>query len=440
MIRRALELVVCRTMRIFFRRLQVTGKEHVPDQGPVLFVLNHPNALVDPMVLLCQAGRRVSFLAKEPLFRMPVLGTLIRAMDAIPVYRRQDNADLTQNRKTFEVARRVLGGGGSIGIFPEGRSHTEPQLMPLRTGAARIALGAVDAGGLDIVPAGLFYTDKMTFRSAALLCFGPPIRVVPVPLGPDGEPPVQQVRVLTDRLEVALGALTVQADHHEALRLVEAAEAILISASDEPRRDLDARRVLRQRLTHGYASLRTKAPDRLARVQSRITRYVEVLHQAELTPELLPKDGYRAGTVVRATAKALVTVLLLLPLALVGLLVHAPAWVLIDLIGNAYRSTHPDLVATMKVLGGVVFFPLTWLAIGVGSSLWRGWHVGLAVGLVLPIAGYAALRFLERLDRLLGGARGVLLALTGRRHFLRLVAERKAIREELLAIGAEYGV
>ncbi len=440
MIRRILEAVTCRTVRIFFRRLQVTGKEHVPVRGPVLFALNHPNALVDPMVLLCQSGRRVSFLAKEPLFRMPVLGALIRAMDAIPVYRRQDNADLTQNRKTFEVARRVLRSGGSIGIFPEGRSHTEPRLMPLRTGAARIALGAVDAGGLDIIPAGLFYTDKMTFRSAALLCFGPPIRVDPVALGPDGEPPAEHVRALTDRLEEALGALTVQADHHEALRLVETVEALLLSASDEPRRDLDARRQLRQRLTRGYSSLRARAPERLARVQSRVTRYVEALRQAELSPELLPRRGYRAVTVVRVTAKALVALLLLLPLAVAGFVIHAPAWVVIDRIGNSYRSTHPDAVATVKVLGGILFFPLTWLAIGTGAGLWWGWPIGLGLGITLPVAGYATLRFLERLDRVLGGARGVLLALTGRRHFLRLVAERKAIRTELLAIGEEYGV
>ena len=102
MIRRLIDVVV----RLFFRRLEVTGREHVPRTGPVIFILNHPNALMDPLVLINQAGRPVSFLAKEPLFRMPVLGSMVKAMDAIPVHRKMDQADTANNAKTFEAARR----------------------------------------------------------------------------------------------------------------------------------------------------------------------------------------------------------------------------------------------------------------------------------------------------------------------------------------------
>src|SRR5204862_83182 len=82
--------------------------------GPVLFVLNHPNGLIDPGFLLCLAPRRVSFLAKAPLFRMPLVGWLCRTFQAIPVHRRQDaGADPARNRETFEAARRVLAGAGA---------------------------------------------------------------------------------------------------------------------------------------------------------------------------------------------------------------------------------------------------------------------------------------------------------------------------------------
>src|SRR5947209_8537026 len=173
-------------LRVFFRRIEVSGSAHVPARGPVMFVLNHPNGLVDPAFLLCLAPRRVSFLAKAPLFKMPVLSYFVRALDSLPVYRHQDEGeDVSKNLETFAAAGRLLRSGGTIGICPEGVSHDEPRLRPIKTGAARIALGAVSTGevfDLKIVPAGLYYTSKTAFRSSALLCFGNPLDVKPVQL------------------------------------------------------------------------------------------------------------------------------------------------------------------------------------------------------------------------------------------------------------------
>jgi glycerol-3-phosphate O-acyltransferase/dihydroxyacetone phosphate acyltransferase len=428
----------CTVLRLFFRRIEVAGRQHVPSVGPVIFILNHPNALMDPLVLLCRAGRPVSFLAKEPLFRMPVIGTLVRAMDSIPVYRKMDQADTANNAKTFAAARQLLARGGSLALFPEGTSHSDPKLKPFRTGAARIALGS-GVPGLRIVPAGLFYTDKTTFRSGALLCFGPAIEVALVAPGPDGEPPAEPVRALTTRLERVLGELTLQADHHEALRLAESADRLLATAAGtEP--DLAERLERRQRLLRGYAKLRTDAPDRLGRLASRILRYTAALRNANLTPELLPASGYRGTTVARVAAKALAALLLLLPLAVAGMVAHFPAWLAVDLIANRYSRQHTDGIATVKAVAGLLFYPLTWTVLA--WLAWRQWGAAAALGaLVLaPLAGWAAIIFVERIDLLAGGTRGVLLALTGKRKFLRLVAERTAIAEELAAVGREFGI
>src|SRR5678816_3033306 len=179
MIRRLIASLLRLALRIYFQRIEVTGLEHVPLDTPVIFVLNHPNALVDPVFLLCLAPRPVSFLAKAPLFHMPVIGYLVKELDSLPVYRRQDEGqDVTKNQETFIAARRLLARGGTIAICPEGVSHDEPGLRPIKTGAARISLAAVSTGevsSLKIVPAGLYYTSKTSFRSDALLYFGNPI-------------------------------------------------------------------------------------------------------------------------------------------------------------------------------------------------------------------------------------------------------------------------
>nr|MBA3568482.1 1-acyl-sn-glycerol-3-phosphate acyltransferase [Pyrinomonadaceae bacterium] len=98
MTRRIIVALLRFAFRVYFRRVEVDGLENVPRKSPVIFVLNHPNALVDPAFLLCLAPRRVSFLAKAPLFKIPVLGFLVRALEALPVYRRQDEGeDVSRN-------------------------------------------------------------------------------------------------------------------------------------------------------------------------------------------------------------------------------------------------------------------------------------------------------------------------------------------------------
>src|SRR5437763_10530628 len=160
--------------RIFFRRIEIVGQERVPRDAPVIFAVNHPNGLIDPLFLLCYAPRPVSFLAKAPLFRMPVIGWFARGFDSIPVYRLEDNFSPAQNRETFARARETLARGGAIAIFPAGTTHSDRRLKALKTGAARIALGS-SLPRVFVIPTGLFYTSKQTVRSAAVMYFGEPL-------------------------------------------------------------------------------------------------------------------------------------------------------------------------------------------------------------------------------------------------------------------------
>src|SRR6476659_2218081 len=200
-------------LRVFFPHIETAGIERIPRDGPVILAVNHPNGLIDPLFLLCLAPRPVSFLAKAPLFDMPVIGWFVKALGSIPVYRRQDGGfDASKNRKTFERARAILSGGGVIAIFPEGASHGDPKLRPLKTGAARIALGAASMIGheqiLRIAPVGIYYTAKGIFRSSALLYSGEPITVPSEPLGAEGEPVQESVRAVTSRIQKSLADVT----------------------------------------------------------------------------------------------------------------------------------------------------------------------------------------------------------------------------------------
>src|SRR6266542_7016384 len=401
------------------------------------------DALVDPAFLLCLAPRRVSFVAKAPLFRMPVIGYFVRALDSLPAYRRQDaGQDVSRNLETFTAARKLLARGGTIGICPEGVSHNEPRLRPLKSGTARIALATVSSGevnDLKIVPVGLYYTEKTTFRSSALLYFGEPLPVGPVALDADGTPPRDSVRELSSRIEEAMREVILHAEHEEALALIARAEKIL-SAEEingpTGRQTITHSLELRQRLLDGYTFHRSRSPQRIEAVATRFARLEYELEQAGLDPSDLSLPPSRATVILGLLARVLVFALLA-PIAFFGTLVHFPAYRLAGYLSLRLSRDEQDVISTFKIISAMLFFPLTWLFPALIASQLLGWPSGLATLVITPLAGYVAIRFFEELDRFAGSLSALMLFLMQRRSFVRLLAERAAIRQEILALGEE---
>ena len=440
MIRRLIVTLLRFTLRVYFRRVEVAGLEHVPRKSAVIFVLNHPNALVDPAFLFCLAPRRISFLAKAPLFTMPVIGYFVRALDSLPVYRKQDEGqDVSRNRETFAAARALLTRGGTLAVCPEGVSHDTPGLRPIKTGTARIALGAVSGGealDLKIVPAGLYYTAKTTFRSAALLYFGKSIEVTRVELEPGGDPPREAVRDLSDKIEEALREVILDAQQEEALQTIARAEKIFSSEGNDAETSLTTELQLRQRFIKGYRWLREQSPERLGKLEARITRFEEQLRLAGVDPEDFSPPKSAAAFFRHLLLRGLVFLLLLGP-ALVGIVVHFVAYRLGGFLSTRFSQNSEDVVSTIKIISAMLLFPLTWLVLALVAFRLAAWPLGVATLFVLPLTGYAAIRFLEGLDTFLGGLRALVFFLMRRRFFVRLLAERKAIKAEILTLGKE---
>jgi 1-acyl-sn-glycerol-3-phosphate acyltransferase len=443
MIRRIIRGVLRLALRVYFRRIEVTGLENVPRASPVIFVLNHPNALVDPAFLLCLAPRRVAFVAKAPLFRMPIIGYLVRALDSLPAYRRQDEGqEVSRNIETFTAARQLLARGVAIGICPEGVSHDEPRLKPLKTGAARIALAAASSGealDLKIVPVGLYYTEKTTFRSSALLYFAEGLPVKSVTLEPDGTPPRDAVRALSDQIETALREVMLHAEQEEALSLIARAEQIF-SAAEVDEHDEEQRLArslqLRQRFLAGYAFFRGRSPRRLDAIEARIVRFEYEMKQAGIDPGDLSLPPTAAHTILRLLAQVVICALLA-PVALFGTVVHYPAYRLTGYLSRRLARHEQDVLSTFKIISSMLLFPLTWIVVAVISWRLTGARSGVAALILTPLCGYVAVRFFEEIDRFFGSFVALALFVTRRRSFVRLLAERAAIHREILALGEE---
>ncbi|HEX8130565.1 MAG TPA: 1-acyl-sn-glycerol-3-phosphate acyltransferase [Pyrinomonadaceae bacterium] len=442
--------VLTLALRVFFRRIEVKGLKHVSRKGATIFVLNHPNGLVDPVFLLCYAPRRVSFLAKAPIFKMPVIGRLARVLEAIPVYRHQDaGADVSRNRETFARAHQLLKRGGTLAICPEGVSHSDTKLRPLKTGAARIALGVVAEDAqleLKIIPAGLYYTAKTAFRSAALLHFGEPICVEHVAFDADGEPPAEAVRALSARIERALHDVTLNAEHEQALAISKRAERIFSAAAPgdeggdqkaDAQKSLMREVELQRRFLAGYAFHFERSPERLAELEARINRYEEQLRQAGVNLQNMSAPAATPAAVLRYLVTRVLPVLYWFPIALFGIIVHYPAYKLAGAVAVAVARRSDDIVSTIKLVAAMLLFPLTWGALAAIFFYLVGWPGIVLAFVIAPVSAYVALLFFERLDGFVGGARAIRFYLKRRWFFKELLVERKRLREEMIALGEE---
>jgi glycerol-3-phosphate O-acyltransferase / dihydroxyacetone phosphate acyltransferase len=379
-------------MRTYFR-LQVEG-ETIPQTGSVLLVANHPNSLLDPALVAAVARRPVRFLAKATLFPIPVIGWLVRGAGAIPVHRRQDDASrMDQNTDAFEAAYAALGEGAAIGIFPEGVSHDEPALAPLRTGAARIALevGRRTGRSMPIIPVGLVFREKEIFRSDALVVVGGPVAWDDLA---EGGPTPAAVRELTARIDGALRRLTVNLESWEDAPLVEYAYAIY--AAEFGGEATAAERLARIRAgTKRLAELRRSGDERWRALARDVLRHRRILRHIRLRPgDLRAHTGFTDLALRTGRLVPFLTGLAVFGGA-VGTLLFWPPYKLVEVTERISRPQN-YVRSTTKVLAGAFFFALWILAIAllVGSRF--GWLEGAVVGALLPFAAIATVLFNER--------------------------------------------
>jgi len=292
---------------------------------------------------------------------------------------------------------------------------------------------------LEIVPVGLYYRAKQTFRSVALLHFGTPFSVERIALAPGAEPPAEPVLALTARLEAALRTVTLEAEEVNAHALIARAQHVFSAADDAPERppSLAEEFEVRRRLLAGYDMARRHWPERAARLQARLERYEAALSAAGLDARHLAPRSYGWRRAATYALKSVLFLTLGLPAALIGWLVHYPAYRAVGWVATGMSKGAEDALATVKLLSAMLLFPLTWTAVLVAVWLWRGPWAAALVAPILPLTGYVALHFAERFDRVVGATRALAILLFRRRAFLRLTAERHDIRRQILDLGQE---
>ncbi len=447
-----LKPVVGIALRWYYRSIVVEGIERMPTSGPVFLAVNHPNALVDAMVIGHAFPRRVRFTAKSTIFANPLAAAFLRAVGVVPLRRASDEAvkeagkeaphtepSVDRNLASFEAVAQALADNGAIVIFPEGKSHDLPQLAPLRTGLARMTLQAYQqhgVRGVRIVPIGLLFEHKESPRSRVLLQVGEPINVDAfVDAG-------VTVATLTQMVADRLTAVTLNFNSQEdAARLQQVGSTLGALLEPVPSiadgapplgRQLD----LLRRLDRVHAALAAQADPS---IQRRIVAFEEHVRafRAELDAHGIdPHDvaiSAHAADGVRFAIREALLALVLAPIGLWGRLTHfLPIQVTRRLALHNVRSRDEPAMRTM-----VIGLLLILLAYAVETAL-VAWLAGAwwAVAFLLTLVPSASsdLRYGDRTRRASDRARAYFTFRRSPTLQSRLLADADDIRQEAFAL------
>jgi len=393
----AVRLVVRFWLWFCFKPVDVRHPERVPADGPVLLCINHPNNLIDSLVVATALRRKVHFLAAAAMFRNPLVARFLRACGAISVYRKEDDPDkMDPNAKAFAACFQALEGGRLIAMYPEGTTHAEARVQRIKSGAARIALGheAARPGDLSLIPVGLTFEARKSFLGRVLVSFGEPIPVAPY-LEAHRQDPCKAVDALTRAIQRAM-------------------EAELIGEIDP------------FRLSHAIVD---------AALWQRIQGYRALLAEYRVKDEAVQAQRRRPlrRERVRHSWEAIVG----FPFFVYGAVVNGLPYLIPRWLARRLAKKETDY-ATVRFLASVVAFPLCWTL-----ETWVvGWQTGAAgaavFALSLPLTGLVAYRYLVGAGRLRSRLRFGVLAFSREQAARCLVAEREAIIAELERAQVDY--
>ncbi|HEU5189746.1 MAG TPA: lysophospholipid acyltransferase family protein [Methylomirabilota bacterium] len=443
----------------FFKAVDLRHADRVPTAGAVLLCINHPNNLIDSLLVAAALDRKVHFLATAALFRNPLVARFLHACGAIPVYRKQDVSapgngvgvvGAERNVDAFTACFRTLAAGGLVGIYPEGTTHAEPRVQRIKTGAARIALEyearrerGDEPGGpsLALVPVGLTFEARKSFRGRVLVMFGEPMRLAPY-IDRYRTDPAQAVEALTTSVQVAMEALVVSVSRLDWAALIRAVDDLyrgeLVRELHEERGlalgQIDTIRLSRA-IAEAAQHFAEREPDRVEALWQRIQGYRGLLWTYRVRDEAVRARLSRPRLRVRLQRGSWVG--LGLPLFLYGVLVNGLPYFIPRMISHRFARKETDY-ATTRLLASVVAIPLFW-----GLETWLVWRLmgalwAAAFAISLPLSGLFAYRYLGGVGRLRSQIRLGAMGLVRHQAASRLLDERREIIAELERAKNDY--
>lgn len=439
-----LKLIYRVGLQVFFRNFEVRNRHLIPNQGPLLVVSNHPNTFMDPIVIASLLRQPVYFIAKGTVFGSGFQNWVLRQMHLIPIHRREDNPDQpVSNEEAFAASFQALQNGQTMLIFPEGNSFSQRRLRKIKTGTARIALGAEAEShytlGVKILPIGLNYSAPTRFRSDVFVNIGEPITVADYAQACTQDTKAATL-ALTNEIRNCLESRIIHTPTDEEDTLARQVETLYkkrLAATVPPKAPPHIYDfILTKAIIRGINHFSQVAPERVIAIKKEINHYTLQLKRLRLHDALLGKGP---TAILKKSAIGLFLLLLGLPIFLYGLLHNYLPYIIPSRVARALTKAE-EWYAPIMLTVGIFTFPLFyWLEVWLLSQ-WvdmEGLNLVLHL-LTLPLSGFFTLGYWDTL--LHTQAHWLLLRMFFQRRRLieQLKQERKHIIAQLEQARIEY--
>lgn len=424
-------------VRVYFKSITVKKASELPGEGPLIIVANHPSTFLDPIVIGLQMKQRLAFLAKAEVFKSGFSKWLLPKFNMIPVYRKMDDpSQMHKNEETFEKCYEHLARKGTIMIFPEGVSITQRKLEKIKTGAARIALGAEAAAdyklGVKILVVGLNYSDPHRFQSHLFMNMDAPIDVSEF-YEKHKEDPFKAAQELTDLIRQRLENMIIAIYDDELSRLVKNIETIykakllenLGVSKKEKEKDFETTR----KIVDAVNFFHEKQPERVQKISMAVDGYFNALDRLNLKDHLM-KNFSGSGSLLFKTAGTVLFLILGFPFWVFGVANNYLPYKLPYFITRSItkkRDWHGAIFVSTGTLTFILFYSLQiYLCQRIFHNVW----VTLSYFAFLPISGFFAFYYYRRFTNVRG--RWIVLSLFLKRTSLisTIIAKRQELIDE----------
>ena len=348
-------------IKLFFNQISIQNKQIVPNTSPIIFVANHPNFFMDPLIIGSYCPRQLYFFAKSTLFNSPLKKRILTRLNLVPVYRKiDDKENMGGNVNSFNKGYRILENNGAFLIFPEGISVGKRVLEKIKTGAARIGLEAElkndFALNIVIIPIGLSYSDQVRFRSNIMIRFGSPIELSKFEKEYKRNE-VETVKKVTLIIEKSLNNLTNYYQTDQIEDIVQGLELIYkMELMTELGMEIDNKNddfIISKILTDAVQWYKDNEPALIIEFREKLNEYIDLLKQLDIRDEFL--DPVRQEKRGWGKTKTILFLVIGSPLFIWGIITNYIPYILPRVLVEITNKDQSE-EASWKLIYGFIFF------------------------------------------------------------------------------------
>ncbi len=397
MLYRILKILMRIGINLYYSEIKVRNEKYLDHPGPMIIIANHPNTLVDALLIGIISPRPIYYMTKATFFNSKWKMKILRSLNMIPVNRSTEaKTEGVNNASTFEECYRLLSEGKTLVIFPEGNSQMELLLRQLKSGTARIALETELRNdgqlNLKVVPVGLMYTQGEKFRSSIMVNFGEGIGVTHH-LEEFKENQASAARKLTDEFRKLLEGVLVTAQNKEQEALITALSEALQSRYLPNTSGVESEMELVKKIRDRIEKLSLDNPEKIEQIQQLYWNLKWKTEKTEIKDDFLDR-GLRSGMFIRQIITSSIGLIVGFPLFLFGLIHNIIPYRLTDMI-IVRLKTSKEFYAPLAILISLILYPVNYAVFSV--LVYQLFHPGfwamVAYCFLMPVLGLFAYSF-----------------------------------------------